>query len=692
VFKLRLKKAVRGPASAEGALIARADAARDGGRFGDAAALYEEALRLAPSLGHIHVQAGHMLKEIGEFARAERHYDEALKLMPDDADLALQLGHFHKLSGRLDKAYEAYARATELAPTLEDAWAELKALHFSVWRDGRNRGQAALGQPVLRPEALGPQGRPTDLQLAALYGRMAPELAPRDLRELLRHVEEHVDIRQFGVELNTFWGRRRVARGVEAIRGVAISKARLLHLETRVNGLCIHQGPLKGPYELEYEPDKDRIHKYIFNVWYDFSDFAPGLYELELSFRVSGGENRLFRQDFVVEAPLLEVDHPDSDGVITLESGASGSIEDQINARPSVVHQAERPNQLGEIRRVLVMRSDQLGDLVASAPGILRLRELFPKAKIVGILGPANIDLARTLKIFDDLIVINHAESWHQRTRPMSLLEQQELRDACAKYDFDLAIDLSQSFMSRPMLALSGARILHGFKDPNWPRLSLSHEDAFFDPKNRREIASHSKRVMNLIEQLGTLSRPTAQIVRRDDLSRERLEGYGITKGVRFAVLHTGARIVFSRWSHYLELALRLIEDTDLKVAIFTEDVELMNRAPHDESVSDRLIIINGQIPFDDFDAFLSFCDVFVGNDSGPKHLASLRGVPVVSIHSARINWSEWGQEHTGVVISRKVPCAGCTLYHDPDECGKDYACMRIDLQEVYDVVRRYVQ
>ncbi len=90
-------------------------------------------------------------------------------------------------------------------------------------------------------------------------------------------------------------------------------------------------------------------------------------------------------------------------------------------------------------------------------------------------------------------------------------------------------------------------------------------------------------------------------------------------------------------------------------------------------------------LPFDQFDALLSFCSVFVGNDSGPKHLAALRGAEVVSIHSSRIGWNEWGQEQTGVVISRQVPCAGCSLHYDPEECGQDVACItRITVPEVF--------
>ncbi len=51
------------PASPAEALVAKADAARDQDKLAVAAELYAEALRLDPTLGPIHVQAGHMFKE-----------------------------------------------------------------------------------------------------------------------------------------------------------------------------------------------------------------------------------------------------------------------------------------------------------------------------------------------------------------------------------------------------------------------------------------------------------------------------------------------------------------------------------------------------------------------------------------------------------------------------------------------------
>lgn len=631
-----------------------------------------------------------MFKEAADLVQAELHYGHARRLMPSDADLALQLGHFYKTAARLDEAALAYRRAAELAPDMGAAKHELDQMSKAGWRMPGEPIDVLF--PFEDPFNADSDRPPFDPELAAVYGTLAPEQAPRSFRSMIKHSEPSLNIRQFGVMMNTFWGMRRVARGVEPIRGFCIATEPLTHVTALVNGLPIAHSLVKGPYELEYEPDKTRIHKYVFHIWADFSQFACGRYVLELRFTDIYLGKRTLHEEFVVEPPLLEADHPRSDAILNLQPGAGGTLDEQINARASVVHEAERRDMLPEIKSILVSRADQLGDLVASIPGILRLRELFPNARLVGLCGYANADLARSLGVFEEVIPIDFRESMYQRTRTIPLAEQRELRDRLAPYAFDIAIDLSQSLMSRSLLALSGAPFLYGFKDPSWPRLSAYVDDAYLDPKNHREIATHSTRILTMIDRLAALHTSASRVMRREDIQRSRLAAHGIGEGDRYAVIHSGARIIFSRWHGYNELTLRLHRDTDLKIVLFGDDRGLRERLPAEIAGSDRIICIEEKLPFDDFDAILSFCEVYVGNDSGPKHLASLRGVPVVSIHSARINWSEWGQEHTGVIITRKLPCAGCSIYHDVDECGKDFVCItQIKVDEVYDAVRRYV-
>ena len=648
-------------------LIERGSAARDFKDYRGAALLYAEALHIQPDDFGIQVQCGHMFKEAGDLARAETHYLAAQRLQPDDADLALQLGHFYKIAGRLELSEAAYRRAVELVPGWADPTAEL----------------VALGSRVRPPDPLGDDAG-IDLD------RLVPELFPRRANELRRTYVESISIRRLGARRErTRWGMMNTLRGIEAVRGFCISSQPVVALSIAFDGREVHTGPLEAHALDGGQPGQA---KYVFNVWIDVSGFEPGPCQVDITFADAQGGTRAHREYVVIAPALAEADFPDSDTIVDPPGEGPGGLDDRINARPSVVRSAGRALFPRTPRNVLVMRTDQLGDLVTSIPGIRRLRELLPQARLVGLLTSGNAEVAATLGLFDEIVVIDFPDDRLERRRIMDADTQEALRRRLEPYAFDIAIDLAESAVSRPLLLLSGARFLYGYYDRDWPWLDGGFEGTTHDRKNHLETAAQSTKVRALIERLGSTLTSHAEVIRRPDLDRARLQVYGLSPDERFVVFHTGARIVFSRWPYYPELAALVLERTDLKVVIITDDEGLAGRLPLALRGSDRFRLLDKRLPFDDFDALLSFCQVFVGNDSGPKHLAALRGANVVSLHSSRINWNEWGQELTGSIISRKVPCAGCTIYHDEDECGKGFACItRITAEEVYAAVARWL-
>jgi ADP-heptose:LPS heptosyltransferase len=219
--------------------------------------------------------------------------------------------------------------------------------------------------------------------------------------------------------------------------------------------------------------------------------------------------------------------------------------------------------------------------------------------------------------------------------------------------------------------------------------LSAGFEANTRDPFNTLEQVPHTNKVLALIEYFGSIIGSHAQVIGRADLSREMLAPYGISQTDRYAVLHAGARIKFSRWPYYRELASMILERTELKVLMFADNPQDGRQLVPDAADAARFRLLDRRLPFDEFDALLSFCTVFVGNDSGPKHLAALRGAKVVSIHMARNNWNEWGHENEGYILSRRVPCAGCVIHHFSEECGKDFACItNIRPEEVFAAVK----
>ncbi len=660
-------------------MVRRAAAAADARRYQEAAFLYSEALRLTPGRAALHVQCGHMFKEAGDLAAAEPHYLAAAKLTPEDSDLALQLGHFFKCAGRIEEASQAYRRALALRPGWGAPRQELEGLRQAGWRGPDGATHSA-------PEALAP-----DFDGAPIVAGLAPR---PPIEGFHTHVEG-IELRRLGRHERTHWGVLPTLRGVEAFRGLCISSVPLLIVELILNERMIYRGGLGRGFKLAHEGLNPDLRKYVFNIWIDLSNFIEGRYRFEC--RVTDIDHRTTShvEQIVIAPPWPEGSIlPDSDGIVPRpDPNDPRSLDEQINARPSMVRRGRRAMLQFPPRNVLVQRTDQLGDLVVSVPAIRRLREILPRARLVGLISTANEPLARSLGLFDELVTTEFPEDTWERRRVMPAQEQKALAERLAPYNFDVAIDLSENPASRLLLPLSRAPFLVGFASDGMPALSIDLTGNTHDLWNYHEVVPHTNKLLGLIEWMGALLRSEPNLVRRQDLDPKRLAAFGLPANSRFALLHDGARLQFSRWPHYADLARIIIERTDLHVVMLTDDPAVGAQLPAALVASPRFRLFDRRLAFDDLDALVSFCAVFVGNDSGPKHLAALRGAQVVSLHTARNNWNEWGQENGGYIISRRLPCAGCGIHYDPEECGKDHVCIRgIKPEEVFAAVERLVQ
>lgn len=628
-------------------LVARAGAEREAQRYSTAAAFYEEALRIAPNNARVRVQCGHMHKEAGNLGDAEAHYLSALALLPDDADLALQLGHFYKVAERPRDAAQAYGRAAELRPGWTEAQEELhRVSQETAWRDAGQEPMAGI----------------------------VPELLPPAERSSSGPLREGFQVNRLGAtRTRGTRGDARVLRGIEAIRGFIVASTPLKEVTLSIEGEVIAREPLR-PHPLERSAGQT---KYVFNLWHDFSSLPVGEVQVELRVADGRGWSRTHRAILEIAPPHAPEAAATSDAIVPSTLPADEKLEAVINGLPSNVRPARRTLFEGQPKAILVQRADQLGDLACSVPALNRLRAHFPEARIVALLTPSNVDLGRTLPMIDDIVVAPFQEADADGPRTMSATAQSALRRRLAAYDFDIALDLAETAGSRPLLLLSGARFLYGFKGREFPWLTAAFEVTARDPGNNHEMASTTQKLVALVDSLATIAAPVTATERKG-YPVDLLTPLGLDPQSRYVVLHTGARLPFTRWPGFASLANMLVARTDLTVMVMGEEAAGLPAHPRIKSVP-------GILSFETFDGLLAGALAFVGNDSGPKHLASLRGTPVISLHMARLNWSEWGQTQTGVIVSRHVPCAGCGISRHEEECGKDFACLRnIAPEEVF--------
>ena len=168
------------------------------------------------------------------------------------------------------------------------------------------------------------------------------------------------------------------------------------------------------------------------------------------------------------------------------------------------------------------------------------------------------------------------------------------------------------------------------------------------------------------------------------------LREFGLDAARPFATLHSGARTASRKWplANYLALAQRLISERGLQVALLVDARAELDGVEAAVLTSPDLHVVAHHLSFPHLDGLVSRCALFVGNDTGPKHLASTRGAPVVSIHMGAVNWREWGQE-TGLIVTRRTPCYGCGV-EAIEECGKGLPCLlNISVDDVFGAVER---
>jgi ADP-heptose:LPS heptosyltransferase len=413
----------------------------------------------------------------------------------------------------------------------------------------------------------------------------------------------------------------------------------------------------------------DQINKITIELNY-LGMFIP-IKSIQYVFSPAGFENVFEKSDAYINCSLLS--DPEAREI---------QLEDEINELPCNIRPASVDPASKLINSIVLFRMDQLGDFVLTVPAIHELKSFFPSAKITIFVSPANESMARATQLFDEVHALPFSFQEKTNIRSVSTAVKEQLSKLVTGKHVDIAIDLSPMPETRELLSLVSADKKFGFENTNTSMIDVGVLLHAKDPVNYLSNVSHSayplilidtvKRVINPVVAHLPQKSPNANILKSLDLSNH-----------SYIVVHSGARNILVRWplENFISLTISLSE-MGYKIVFFSDDSLRMEEKSILEN-NKSIIIIDQKFAFEDFDILLSNASLFIGNDSGPKHLAAMRSVPVVSTHSPRTNWSEWGQIDSGYIISKRVPCAGCAIISEA-ECGRDLQCIKdIRLEEV---------
>jgi heptosyltransferase-2 len=137
----------------------------------------------------------------------------------------------------------------------------------------------------------------------------------------------------------------------------------------------------------------------------------------------------------------------------------------------------------------------------------------------------------------------------------------------------------------------------------------------------------------------------------------------------------------------FKQLSLHLLDHPKVKIIFFGDQAG----APLVESICadlpSRVMNFAGKTTLRELMALIQTCHLFLTNDSGPMHVASALGIPLIALFGSTSDTTT-GPYNGGRVIHKHVPCSPCYRR----ECPIDFRCMtRIEVQEVYQEIQHFI-
>lgn len=349
-----------------------------------------------------------------------------------------------------------------------------------------------------------------------------------------------------------------------------------------------------------------------------------------------------------------------------------------------------------DIRKILVVKLDHIGDCILAFPAVRRLKEHFPDARLTVLTSHASRPVWSLEASVDETIAFDffHARSALgeiERTEE----DWRELRERLAPEQFDLAVDLRKHTETRPALQHTGARFLAGFDFRNqFPWLDIALEwtgDQIYARKRQHNLDD----LVNLVDAIAAAGDSDRTVIAARPAEAPELAALKRRKSAGPLVcVHPTVGNDARQWpaEYFAAVIDRLIEKDRAHVVLIggpgDEDVAaaIVARVRRPKKVSSLV----GKMPLSALPGLLAGVSLFLGNNSGPKHIAAGLGVPTVGVHSGTEDVIEWGPVGpSAIAVAREVVCAPCYLANAED-CRRGMACLRdLEPARVYDACKR---
>ena len=347
-----------------------------------------------------------------------------------------------------------------------------------------------------------------------------------------------------------------------------------------------------------------------------------------------------------------------------------------------------------KVFHIVLWMPSWIGDVVLALPALQSLRKIYPNARVTAIVRFPTGQLLNNRTLVDSVLQF-------PKNKGDGYIKQYNYARGFRKYKFDIGIVFPNSFHSALMLMVMGAKFRIGYKTDG--RQILLNQAIPVTLKEKKTL-HRVKYFHQIISPLSTGPLPDCYDSKwTKDTSqglKKTLSALGISKKDMVITIHPGASKIERAWhaERFGILCQNLIKAYSVKILLLgTNEEKLLLKNISSFCSSENVITV---IKFNLFEItqLLKASQLFIGNDSGLLHLASLVDTPVIGIFGP-------GQAATtgpfiGInkqeIVTRNYPCSPCNQRFfkecEPSLHQKPECIESISVKEVSDAVQKLVR
>lgn len=338
--------------------------------------------------------------------------------------------------------------------------------------------------------------------------------------------------------------------------------------------------------------------------------------------------------------------------------------------------------------KILIVALKFMGDLIVAAPSVEALRRRFPDCHLTILLRKGLEEIFLYNRAVDEVLVFDYPAVRRSRWWTRLAVELSWVR-AIRRRRFDIVICLQPGDRFALWTWFAGSRTRVGPKKQPFAFLFNVPVDVEEGGLDFREY------YRKMVDAIGADTRQTSfkydYPSEADEWAEAVFRDHQINLSNIIIGIHPGSRDPVKLWpaENFVQLTECLMKMSGIDVILIKGPNEAETIERFKQMSMRRLVVADCSSHISYLAAVLKRCRLYIGNDSGPRHLAAAVGTPTLTLmHNAKLKtWKVYDESEGHFVLTDKVENPESDrAYHDSSTINTLSA---ISVEEVVEKVRR---